>query len=368
MAAVSGLALAVFLCIPDITLTKIIELKVSTNVKAGYIVGKCGCSEHDCLISSSSNSPDVFEISNTGNIILGKDAMFSTGETHPVSILTRNNCYDNMAKEQNYVYRVVNSPYSVAMSTSVLHSSMMLGFPALLGSVSGLHPYLRNKDQIVSFRLLGSLSEHFKVEVDSANDVYIIKEQNFLTKEPFQLFLFILEVKDEYHIQYYNVEVYIGNELEDSEDILLSQPQQQESHVVVKRQTSISKDVSVYENTTGVLFNVLSNQPATTGMSFDIAGEQPENIFQIDAEGNVTLTDGSTLDYDRGHKTYRINIIVRGSLGAQGIRNSMKSVVFIKFNKCFQDNSKFCPKKIFFTTKFYIENFFFRICQSANFL
>jgi hypothetical protein len=332
MAAVSWLALALFLCISDIILADSVELKVSTNVKVRDIVGKCGCSRYDCLISSSLNSPNVFEISNVGNIVLDKDAMFSIGETHSVSIVTKNNCYDNMPIEQKYVFHVVESPYSVSMSSSLLHSSIMLGFPALVGSVSGLLPSLRDNDQRVSFRLLGPLSKHFKVDVNSADDVYISKEQTFIAKKSSQTFLFILEVKGEYHIQYHNVELYVGDELEDlgGGDSLLK-PQQEESHVVVKRQSTISKEVSVYENTTEVLFNVLSNQASNSGFSFEITGAQPENIFQIDSEGNVTLTEGSALDYDRGHKAYRINIIVRGSVGAQGIGNSMDKVIHIKF-------------------------------------
>lgn len=54
-------------------------------------------------------------------------------------------------------------------------------------------------------------------------------------------------------------------------------------------------------------------------MSFEILEALPEDILQIDADGNVTLKDGARLDYDKGHRVYTIRIEVKSELGGQGI-------------------------------------------------
>ncbi|XP_062566539.1 neural-cadherin-like isoform X2 [Saccostrea cucullata] len=315
MAAFMRLALGVLLCTQDILMTDIIELKISTKARRGDMVTKCGCSNQECFIKPSANSEKAFEISKSGNIILSKDAKFLTGLSYPVSILTKDNCYDNMQEEQTYVFHIVDSTYSV--SNPLLHSSIMLGFPTFLGTLSSFSLSPSSEDQSQSFQLLGPLSEHFKIEI-RRNEVYLVKEQSFLSEESSKTFLFVLEMKDDNHSHYYDLEVYIGDELEDSDNFRVVQLQQ-ESHVVVKRQTptSISKSFSVYENTTGTLFNVLDSQPPNGGSSFEIKGATPQNIFQIDTEGNVTLGDGFSLDYDRGHKSFNISIEVKGAQGGQ---------------------------------------------------
>ncbi|XP_061163389.1 neural-cadherin-like isoform X2 [Saccostrea echinata] len=329
MAAFMRLALGVLLCTQDILMTNIMELKISNNARKGDIITKCGCSNQECLIKPSSNSDNGFEISNSGNIILSKDAELLRGLTYPVSVLTKNNCYDNMFEEQNYVFHIVDSTYSA--SSHLFHSSIMLGFPAFLGTVSSFDLSQSSKDQIQSFQLSGPLSDHFKIEV-KRNEVYLVKEQSFLMGESSKTFLFVLEVKGKYHSQYNNIEVYIGDDLEGSEYFQVIQLQQ-ESHSVVKRQssTAIPKSFSVYENTTGTLFNVLDNQPPNSGLSFEITGALPQNIFQIDAEGNVTLGDGFSLDYDRGHRSFNISIEVKGVQGGQ-VSNYLVNLVVLDSN------------------------------------
>lgn len=321
MAAIMRLALGVLMVFSDCVGSNIIELSVSKAAKKGDMVAKCGCSDLDCSFSGAFDSQG-FDISKSGNIILAKDAVSFEQETLPVLVKTKDSCYTNMAAEQKFIIHIVDSSNSVSMSSPILHSSMLNDFPALVGTVESLTPPGGETDQYKSFHLLGPLSEHFKVKINSANEVEILKEPSFLKSETFSTFLFILVFKSERQTYYYNAELFIGSDIEDSEDRYISV---QESHDVMKRQIStvvprnVAKNISVYENNTGVLFNILDNPSQNNGMSFEILEALPEDIFQIDADGNVTLKDGARLDYDKGHRVYTIRIEVKSELGGQGI-------------------------------------------------
>lgn len=321
MAAIMRLALGVLMIFSDCVVSNIIELSVSKAAKKGDMVTKCGCSDLDCSFSDGFDSQG-FDISKSGNIILAKDALRFEQETLPVLVKTKVNCYANMAAEQKFIIHIVDSSNLVSISSPILHSSMLNDFPALVGTVESLTPPGGETDQYKSFHLLGPLSEHFKVQINSANEVEILKEPSFLKSETFATFLFILVFKSERQTYYYNAEVFIGSDIEDSEDRYISV---QESHDVMKRQISTvvprnqAKNISVYENNTGVLFNILDNPSENIGMSFKILEAHPEDNFQIDLDGNVSLKDGARLDYDKGRRVYTIRIEVKSESGGQGI-------------------------------------------------
>lgn len=66
------------------------------------------------------------------------------------------------------------------------------------------------------------LFEYFKVKINSVNEVEILKELSFLKSEIFLMFLFILVFKSECKMYYYNVEFFIGFDIEDLEDRYIS--------------------------------------------------------------------------------------------------------------------------------------------------
>lgn len=324
MAAIIRLALGVVLCFPGCLTINVIEVNIPLTAKKGDTVAKCGCSDFECSVSNNQNS-EGFEISKTGNIILTKDAVNFEQQIHPVLVYIQGNCYLNMDREQNFVFNFVDFASTMSMHKHILRSSMLNDSPALVGTVASLSPVASENDQIQAFNLLGPWSEYFKVKVNNVNEVMIVKEPKFLQNESFATLLFILEIKSEELIQYYNIEVFIGFDIEDSEDRYLDE--EQESHLVQKRQistivpTNVLKNISVYENNTGVLFNIQEGQQPANRLSFEITKTTPEDIFLILEDGNVTLKEGSYLDYDKGHRMFEIHIEAKSP--SQGGHNAV---------------------------------------------
>ena len=319
---------------------EVYSLSIPDSMHEDSLVLTLGCEkDHLQLQILPTGGPEseffyYFYLLENGQLFTKSSLFHLTNATFSFEVSSSKNCYSNIPRKRVFILKVIPKFQSLIFLKES-YSGYFLRDTCVACPVIGMDEIVikdeesKENKNLIEYKLFGQNSDYFQL-VSRGSSVRLLLEEELpenlptLADDTFK-YVFILEacVKNS-KCGFTNIEIrtgtarerdqYLYMPLEDdsSEGNFVEVPSKiEENHDRFRRQTSSTlerMEVSVYENTTGVLFSISGGNHGWGQYVYHIKLATPSNIFQVDQGGNVYLKNDSYLDYDSGPRQYHIHI------------------------------------------------------------